>query len=363
MTCKKILVCITGLTPQIITETLYALLKQNDLPSQVILITTERGKNLAVRDLLSPIDGKFLQFCKDFNLFGKISLDASSIHIISDTSGRHLDDIRSPEDNCTAANFIMQQIQKLCLDPNTSLHLSIAGGRKSMGFLAGYALSIFGRDQDCLSHVLVNEPFESNRDFYYPTPYDSVIYNKEGEALNAREAEISLADIPFVRLRSGLTEDVLNNLTSFDEVIRITQQEIAPESDVLIRLETKELICGGRSIALSPTRLLCYYWLAKRQQEGLPPVRPETEADLVDFFKVLKVFYADSEEEFRNFKRTHKETEDLLNYLQENTSRVNSAIRKNLGMRALPFLIQSRKIKRKTHYSLSNQIHTIEIKP
>jgi len=361
MTCRKILVCITGLTPQVITETLYALLEKNDLPSQVILITTERGKNLAVRDLLSPIDGKFLQFCKDFNLFGKISLEASSIHIISDASGRHLDDIRTPEDNCTAANFIMQQIQKLCLDPETSLHLSIAGGRKSMGFLAGYALSIFGRDQDCLSHVLVSEPFESNRDFYYPTPYDSVIYNKEGKALNAREAEISLADIPFVRLRSGLTEDVLNNLTSFDEVIRITQQEIAPEANVLIRLATKELICGGKNIVLPPTRLLCYYWLAKRQKAGLPPVRPETEADLEGFFKVLQLFYTGLEEEFRHFKRTHKEPEDLLKFLQENTSRVNGAIKKQLGMRAPPFLIQSVKIKRKTHYFLSNQIHSIEI--
>jgi CRISPR-associated protein (TIGR02584 family) len=48
------------------------------------------------------------------------------------------------------------------------LHVSIAGGRKSMGFFAGYAFSLFGRTQDRLSHVLVNDPFESFPDFYFP---------------------------------------------------------------------------------------------------------------------------------------------------------------------------------------------------
>lgn len=37
-----------------------------------------------------------------------------------------------------------------------------------MGFFVGYALSLFGRAQDRLSHVLVSDPFESLTDFYYP---------------------------------------------------------------------------------------------------------------------------------------------------------------------------------------------------
>jgi CRISPR-associated protein (TIGR02584 family) len=35
--------------------------------------------------------------------------------------------------------------------------MSIAGGRKTMGFYAGYALSLYGRAQDRMSHVLVEE--------------------------------------------------------------------------------------------------------------------------------------------------------------------------------------------------------------
>jgi CRISPR-associated protein (TIGR02584 family) len=39
-------------------------------------------------------------------------------------------------------------------DPQASLHVSIAGERKTMGFYVGYALSLFGRTQGRLSHVL-----------------------------------------------------------------------------------------------------------------------------------------------------------------------------------------------------------------
>ena len=51
-----------------------------------------------------------------------------------------------------------------------SLHVSIAGGRKTMGFYVGYALSLFARDQDRLSHVLVPPSLESRQDFFYPPP-------------------------------------------------------------------------------------------------------------------------------------------------------------------------------------------------
>lgn len=37
-----------------------------------------------------------------------------------------------------------------------------------MGYYLGYALSLYGRAQDRLSHVLVTERYESLRDFFIP---------------------------------------------------------------------------------------------------------------------------------------------------------------------------------------------------
>lgn len=45
---------------------------------------------------------------------------------------------------------------------------NLAGGRKSMGFYIGYALSLFGRGQDRMSHILVEEAFETHPEFFYP---------------------------------------------------------------------------------------------------------------------------------------------------------------------------------------------------
>ncbi len=69
-------------------------------------------------------------------------------------------------DNAAVADFITEEVREITADPNASLHVSIAGGRKTMGFYVGYALSLFGRAQDRLSHVLVPPAFESPRRFF-----------------------------------------------------------------------------------------------------------------------------------------------------------------------------------------------------
>jgi CRISPR-associated protein (TIGR02584 family) len=104
--------------------------------------------------------------------FGKKSFDADNIHVIKRPNGELLRDIRTDADNVAFADFITEQVREITADPATILHISIAGGRKTMGFYAGYALSLFGRAQDHLSHVLVSPSFESLKEFSIrvPTP-------------------------------------------------------------------------------------------------------------------------------------------------------------------------------------------------
>ena len=45
----------------------------------------------------------------------------------------------------------------------------------TLGFLAGYPTSPFGRPQDRLWRVLVSEPFANSRDFPLPTRYANLI--------------------------------------------------------------------------------------------------------------------------------------------------------------------------------------------
>lgn len=158
---RRVLVAVTGMSPQILTETVYALYtQQNWLPDEIFVLTTQIGYNNIMRTLIGE-NGFFARLCQDYKL-PEIQFGERNIHVIHDADGEKLSDIRTPEENNLAADMIVNFIRQQCADDKTELHVSIAGGRKSMGFYIGYALSLFGRPQDKLSHVLVTEGFENN---------------------------------------------------------------------------------------------------------------------------------------------------------------------------------------------------------
>jgi CRISPR-associated protein (TIGR02584 family) len=165
---RRILLSVCGLSPQVVTETLFALSQQQTppfIPTEVHLITTTEGAQRAELALLSKDLGWFHRLCRDCGL-EDIAFPRQNIHVVQDANGRALDDIRSLQDNQDAADTITSLVRTFSADPDSALHVSIAGGRKTMGFYVGYALSLFGRPQDRLSHVLVSEPFESSMEFF-----------------------------------------------------------------------------------------------------------------------------------------------------------------------------------------------------
>jgi len=158
---RRVLLAVAGLSPQIVTETLYALAMRGEpvsIPTEVRLITSSEGAQRARLSLLSADPGWFGRLCRDYGL-PPISFSEAHIEVLHDADGNVLADIRDPDDNARVADQITETVRALTADPECALHVSIAGGRKTMGYYAGYALSLFGRPQDRLSHVLVSEPF------------------------------------------------------------------------------------------------------------------------------------------------------------------------------------------------------------
>ena len=103
---ERILLAVTGLSPQIVTETLYALCVTRTppfIPTRIHLLTTVEGASRAELTLLHPHQGKFMRFCEDYGLTGKIHFDLSCIEVIRNTDGEPLPDIRTPEENASAA--------------------------------------------------------------------------------------------------------------------------------------------------------------------------------------------------------------------------------------------------------------------
>jgi len=266
---RRILLAVTGLTPQIVTETLYALaVAQAEpwIPTEIRLITTAVGAQRAQDSLLDAKDGQFHALCRDHGLTG-IAFPADNILVIRDASGSPLSDIRTPQDNTLAADTLLAEVRALCADASTQLHVSIAGGRKTMGFFLGYALSLFGRSQDRLSHVLVNEPFESLRDFYFPPAVAHVLHTAAGRPIHTADARVMLADIPFVRLRDGLPREALSHGAPFASLVSTAQQAVDAPA-LRFDLRGRQVWCANRPVALPPALFAWYAWLAECRMAG-----------------------------------------------------------------------------------------------
>ena len=268
----RVLVAVTGLSPQIVTETLYALAVDPDpsqprfTPTQIRLITTEEGARRAKCELLDRDHGRFHRLRSDYRL-PEIEFGSEHIVVLKDRPGRPLEDIRSREDNRCAADTITAVIRELSGDDDSALHVSIAGGRKTMGFYLGYALSLYGRAQDRLSHVLVNAPFESHPDFFYPPMTSHLIQDREGRWHDACDANVTLADIPFVRLREALGRDLLAGSASFSAVVEEAQRA-APPVRLVLDPETCSVTAGGETLDLAPSKFAFYWLLARRALHG-----------------------------------------------------------------------------------------------
>ena len=260
---RRVLVAVTGLSPQIVTETLYALIHQKPyrfVPTELRLVTTQEGANLATETLLAPETGKFSQFCKEYDLSGKIRFDAESICVIKSEAGEYLDDIRAPEDNVIAADMITNTLRELTSDPTCAVHVSIAGGRKTMGFYIGYALSIFARLQDRLSHVLVSKEFETQKEFFFPTTRSTLLTTKNGRTLDASRALVTLADIPFIRMRNNLS---IKTTTTYKDIVeRLNMAMSGPK--VLLDEIKRTVFLNGIMVELKPQHFAYYAWLIKR---------------------------------------------------------------------------------------------------
>lgn len=280
---RRILICVTGLSPQIVTETLFALCVSQTprwVPDEIRLITTQRGADNARLTLLSDNPGWFHRLCRDWHL-PPIAFEASHIEVLQDAHGKPLEDIRDDQDNQRAADGIADLVRRMTENDNTEIHASIAGGRKTMGFFMGYAMSLWGRPQDKLSHVLVSAPFESRPEFFYPTPTPHVISARAPgqDPLDASTAKVWLGDIPFVRLRKLLPASITGQNSGFAQAVSAANRALDQ-----VELEVDIAQCCVRvnqqSIALPPMQMGLLGLLAWRCQHQLPPLRaPLKEVD------------------------------------------------------------------------------------
>lgn len=341
---RRVLLAVSGLSPQIVTETLYALAAEERhgpfIPTEIHLITTREGAQRAELSLLSDDLGWFHRLCKDFHLPG-IRFTRQHIHIIRDHNERGMDDIRTLDDNRAAADFITAQVRHFTADPHCALHVSIAGGRKTMGFYLGYALSLYGRAQDRLSHVLVSEPFENSLDFFYPTPYSRVLQTRDGRLVDTAMAEVTLADIPFVSLRHGLPQALLAGHASFNETVQAARAALAPPL-LELDLRQRRIRAAGIGVELPPAELALLAVFAQRALAGQPPLAapakgvPDPDWARLYLHAYRRIVGTVGEHDTTAFALRHGMDGE---YFSQRKSKLERRLKDALGPAATPYLI------------------------
>ena len=278
---RRVLFCVCGLSPQVVTESVYALAcavpaRERFVPTEVHILTTVIGAERAAASLLAPGTGAFARLVADYQL-PEIMFDERCIHTVPDSAGRPLADIRTDSDNVCLADAVTHWVRTFTQDSRTALHVSLAGGRKTMSFYAGYVLSLLGRPQDRLSHVLVDPALESSPDFFYPSPrrmgggsftnVDSV-----GAPVGPRSPQLGLALIPFVRLRDGLPRTLLEGRSGFAQTVAAANAGRAPPS-LLLDSASHTVVADGIGIRLPPFQFSLLAALAIRAQRKKPALR------------------------------------------------------------------------------------------
>ncbi len=384
---RKVLIVTGGTSPQVVTETVFALARRADdpfVPDDIICVVT---KTVAKR-FHAELEARLHELAAEWEIeeaWGDVNVQIPTV------DGEWLDDVRSHEQTVVFGDFVSEVVRRQTSDDDARVHLSIAGGRKTMSYYGGAAMALWGRPRDELSHVLVGvsaaalaqdptlrpEDFESHPDFWYPSRADREITTRQGRVVNAREATIDLSDAPFVPLRGLLPPWVIESRTrrSYAVWVQRVRAALAPALTLHLVPNKRRIVIGDLAdFTMEPVQFALYQLMAEWARERRPGAGPEGSGPehrgwlsldmlaapesvspnpvrrLIEIYQSLKL---DPEEAkaLRHSIKPDAKTEDdgkaNAKFLSPYLSRIRSVVEQNLVLPALYERFAPRKIDRR----------------
>ena len=275
---KEVLVISTGLAPQVITEMLWWLAGRDEgpriVPDAIHIVTTRKGAGIIEEQVLGS-EGKLAEFCREFglpDLYNRLH-----VRLPEAANPEDADDARDVETNVGYANCVTRLLRELTDDPTNRILACLAGGRKAMSFYMGYAMSLLGRYDDDLCHVLVSPVFENSREFWWKPKNPRMIQvgpKGQEQCLSTEEAEIDVAPIPFVRLRYLIPEKSLNKLDDFQELV--TEANAGVERQRIVLTDSRlEVQFGDQTVTLPPKLYAFYRMVAEWSEKSNKGAGPD----------------------------------------------------------------------------------------
>ncbi len=306
---ERTLVILVGLSPAVVTETVYALASDPTdpfIPTQLLIVTTRRGKAGVEQTLLPGAhgEGALEALVRDYKNLGLRAalLKSTRVLVALDHDGNELDDDAHEALSLDRmGDLILATVVESANRPDSRLILGVSGGRKSMSYLAGLAMTLVARPQDRLVHVLLNDPRLERVDppYFYP-PKQPIRYvhtppgiGKAPVWLTAENCDfgVTLAEIPLLRLGALMPTELRKahidpqRMPRLSELVRRAQEVLVLDA---IRLEFVRnprskscVVCNGLRIPLSPDQFALLHCIADQGEAGFGSA--PSDADMAAF--------------------------------------------------------------------------------
>ncbi len=328
------LISIVGLTPQVVTETLYCLAVQREIPvKEILIITTPEGrKRILGEEELPPLQQQIAALAKRYHITLPHFDPLSSIYV----GNEPIEDPnfwRTEPDLPAFPDLLIQLLKQRTQDFDSRIHLSLAGGRKTMSALATLLFSLWARPQDELSHVLASEEFLRSGKFFPHT--------------NAEAQQVVLVNLPMPKLQLLLNIDKINRFQSYRELLEYLTTEfeidIAPPQ-VILDYPNRSLCIvgyGNSEIKFQPFQFAVYALLFESRQ----PLRFGVDTIEQHKTQLLQLYQAvSSQRRYQKFLQSLNKAAmpnaELVERIQKQFSEINRLLQRHLSSEKLVELLK-----------------------
>jgi len=205
------LLAVLGERPQVMTELIWSLAQDGEMPGRIIALTTARGERILRAILLGDSayrrdfqnwNDRWTPFCNQ--VLGSDPLNVE-VQVPYRDDGTKIEDIYAPQDGRLFENWCFDLVHSLTREiDGPPLYGCIAGGRKTMAQDVTTAFTLYARGGDRLFHVIVPEEVEDDETFFWP---------REDRPQHAKYADdVHRLDKFFPHLRARLEDGLLSEI-------------------------------------------------------------------------------------------------------------------------------------------------------
>ncbi len=322
-------VFVIGGSPAILAETLAAYINEEStfIPNHVCVITTVEGKERL--DTSYDSQGGWQAFVLEYPEYQHLAWHDIDVQVAG-----NLRDICSESDN----HIMMKSIFYIVRDVASSsgrILASIAGGRKTMSYYLGLAMSLFAKENDVLTHVLVPPEWERERGFLFP----------KREEIH----KVNLIQTPFIRLHRFLTLDIKN--ANVEEIIAAAQHRLDIVSKPILTVDyrTREVEFLGKRVEIPAREFTFLRFFLQQKRRYCTQKSSETcdgchdcyldwhgfsQEDKLEDLHAIRAIYAKgpADNAVAQFQNTWSSFEAFKEKFPELRSRLNVKLQEGLGL-------------------------------